>query len=278
MSTIDSTGLRWRIGVVLALAVLLSPAATGSGAAHEGSQPTVARESTRGAVELHGCWLTAGFVPTTLETIEDAFGSPLALTQTFYGSDPLVGIWGLACERARIERRRMDDVIISLVASPTGLTSEGAVPLANNFAHALHRVDTDSAALAKTLRRAGLPARHTEGARFRHSAPEVVPSTGELVVPGTYRIDVSASALDPTNPHDHVNSFSSVNRKGWLAVVRLFINDALDRFCFPSLTNCRVFVRAHRRSPVRDVFGTGSLIPSAGFDHAQIERVTLTLD
>ena len=76
-----------------------------------------------------------------------------------------------------------------------------------------------------------------------------VPSTGQLVVPGKYRIDVSASELDPTNPHDHMNSFNSVGRSGRLAALGLFTDDAFDRFCFPSLGGCRIFVRAHRSRP-----------------------------
>jgi hypothetical protein len=270
--------MRRHVEAVLALAAVLSLAATGSSAAHEGSHAAAAPESTRGDVELRGCWLTAGFVPTTPERLEHAFGASLELTQTFYGPDPLAGVWGLACKRARLERRRIDQVILSLVGAPTGLTAADVTPLANNFAHALLRVDTDSRALAKALRQAGFPARHAQAARYRHSAPQAVPAVGKLVIPGTYRIDVSATALDPTNPHDHVNSFSSVSREGRLDVMHMFIDDAFDRFCFPSLGDCRVFVRAHRRSPVRHLLGTGSLIPRAGFDHAKIERIALTLD
>ena len=57
----------------------------------------------------------------------------------------------------------------------------------------------------------------------------------------------------------------------------LFTDDAFDRFCFPSPAGCRVFVRAHRRSPVRDLLGDGSTIARVGFDHAEIERIELAL-
>jgi hypothetical protein len=228
-------------------------------------------------VKLHGCWLSAAFVPVSAETLQNAFGSSLVLTQTFYGPEPLAGIWGLACDHARIEEKRIDEVILSLVGAPTGLTADGAIPLANNFAHALLRADTNSRALAKALRRAGLPGRLARDARYRHSSPEAPRSTGKLVVPGKYRIDVSASELDPTNPHDHVNSFSSVGQNGRVAVMGLFTDDASDRFCFPSFGSCSVFVRAHRRSPVRGLLGDGSAVARAGFDHAEINRIELVL-
>ena len=263
---------------VLALAAILSLAAAGSVAAHGGSHATLAPQATRGDVKLHGCWLSAALMPVSTETLQNAFGPSLVLTQTFYGPEPLVGIWGLACDRARIEDRRIDRVILSLVGAPTGLTAEGAAPLANNFAHALLRADTNSRALARAFRHAGLPGRLARDARYTHSSPEAVPSTGELVVPGTYRVEVSASALDPTNPHDHVNSFSSVGQDGRVAVMALFTDDAYDRFCFPSPGGCNVFVRAHRRSPVRGLLGDGSAVARAGFDHAEIKRIELVLD
>ncbi len=228
-------------------------------------------------MKLRGCWLTAAFVPTSAGALQDAFGSPLMLTQTFYGSEPLVGIWGLACDRARVGGRRIDRVIVSLVGAPTGLTAEGASPLANNFAHALLRADTNSRALAKALRRGGLPGRVAPDARYRHQIAQAVASTGELVVPGKYRIAVSASEPDPTNPHDHLNSFSSVSPDGRIAAMGLFTDDAFDRFCFPSPGGCRVFVRAHRNSPVRALLGDGSTIARVGFDHAPIARVALAL-
>ena len=262
---------------VLVLAVILGLWAAGSVAAHPGSHAALAPDPTSGDVRLRGCWLSAAFMPTSAEALQNAFGSPLMLTQTFYGPEPLVGIWGLACDRARVEDRRIERVILSLVGAPTGLTSEGASPLANNFAHALLRADTSSPALAKTLRRAGVPGRLARDARYWHSSAQAVPSTGQLVVPGKYRIDVSASELDPTNPHDHMNSFNSVGRNGRLAPMGLFTDDAFDRFCFPSPAGCRVFVRAHRRSPVRGLLGDGSTIARVGFDHAEIERIELAL-
>jgi len=261
---------------VLALAAILSLATTGSVAAHGRSDAALGPQA-RGDVKLHGCWLSAVLMPVSAETLQNAFGPSLVLTQTFYGPDPLAGVWGLACDPARIDEKRIDRVILSLVGAPTGLTADGAIPLANNFAHALLRVDTNSRALAKALRHAGLPGRLTRDARYRHSSPEALPSTGELVVPGQYRIEVSAGELDPTNPHDHVNSFSSVGQNGRVAVMGLFTDDASDRFCFPSSGSCDVFVRAHRRSPVRGLLGDGSAVARAGFDHAEIKRIELVL-
>ena len=273
---VSGAALRASVAAV-GLAAILGFAAAGSAAAHDGSHATLAGQPPRADVNLRGCWLTVALIPASAEALENAFREPLVLTQTFYGPDPLVGIWGLACERARVEDKRIDHVTLSLVGAPTGLTADGALPLANNFAHALLRADTDSRALARALRRAGLPGRRSD-TRYRHSGSPAPPSSGELVVPGRYRIDVAARELDPTNPHDHVNSFSSVGSDGRRAVMDLFIDDAFDRFCIPTVGGCNVFVRAHRRSPVRDLLGDGSTVARAGFDHAEIKRVKLVLD
>ena len=256
---------------------VIAPVITGSSAAHTGAHFAVGPRAGTDDVKLRECWLTVALVPASAEALQGAFGSPLAISQTFYGSDPLVGIWGMACDRARVDDRRLNRVILSLVGAPTGLTIDGAAPLANNFAHALLRADTDSRPLAKALRRQGLPGRFAGDARFRHSTPELVPSAGRLVVPGLYRIDVSTSALDPTNPHDHVNSFGVVRADGRDENIGLFTDDAFDRFCFPSAGDCEVFVRAHRRSPVRELLGDGSAVPRVGFDHVRIERLNLLL-
>ena len=132
-----------------------SLAAAGSIGTHPGSHATFASQAKPGEVTLRRCWLSAAFLPTSAKTLQNAFGSPPMLTQTFYGPEPLVGIWGLACDRARVDDRRINQVIFSLVGAPTGLTANGASPLANNFAHSLLRADTNSRALGKALRRAG---------------------------------------------------------------------------------------------------------------------------
>ena len=57
----------------------------------------------------------------------------------------------------------------------------------------------------------------------------------------------------------------------------LFVDDAFDRFCLTSTGTCTVLVRAHRRSPVRELFGDGSAVARIGFDHAEIPRINLEL-
>jgi hypothetical protein len=257
------------------LVAVIASVIAASSAAHIGAHVAAGVPAGSHDVKLRECWLSVAMTPSSPAALEAAFGSPLDLTQTFYGPDPLVGIWGMACDRARVDERRIDRVILSLVGAPTGLTIDGAAPLANNFAHALLRADTDSRALAKSLRRRGLPGRFAGEARFRHSAPERVPSVGGLVVPGRYRLEVSATALDPTNPHDHVNSFDAVRPDGRPVNIGLFTDDAFDRFCFPSTGDCEAFVRAHRRSPLRELLGDGSAVPRVGFDHVKISRLNL---
>ena len=98
--------------------------------------------------------------------------------RTFYGADPLVSLWGLSCDGARVDGKRTGPVVLSLVAVPTGLTDPRAVPLANNFAHRLVRIDSELA----DARARPAPARRCppnwRGARAAHS--------GRVVVPGQY--------------------------------------------------------------------------------------------
>jgi hypothetical protein len=165
-----------------------------------------------------------------------------------------------------------------MVAIPDGLTSEGALPVANNFAHSLVRVDTDSRALGRMLRRHGLPARVAPDAGFVHSSPGVIPSSGELRVPSVARIAVSAAALDPTNPHDHLNTFRFFDRRRGFVTLGLLAEDAHDRFCFPQTGGCFVGVRAHRRSPLRPLLGDGSAPVTVGFDHEPLGRLDLRVN
>jgi hypothetical protein len=189
----------------------------------------------------------------------------------------LLGIWGLDCERARVAGKRVRGLTASLVGVPVALTSADAVPLANYFAHALIRVDTNSRVLARALRRAGLPGKWARGTRYRHSAPGAVPSRGRLVVPGQYEIAVSASDLDPTNPHDHVNTFEHRAGRGRVATLGFASQDAFDRFCFPEPGRCSASIRAPRHSAIGRMLGGRTAPVRVGFDHQKLARIDIGL-
>ena len=86
-----------------------------------------------------------------------------------------------------------------------------------------------------------------------------------------------ASDLDPTNPHDHANRFDHPAEKGRAGTMTVAIQNALDRFCFPSSGACTASVRAERGSLVARLIGGRLLRVRAGFDHAKLPRVTLVL-
>lgn len=265
------------IGFVWALAVA-APAAAHGGPA--GDQPHSRADATAGGgpdVRMRGCFMTVALVPRPASVLRPIFERPLDLSQTFYGPEPLLGIWGLDCEGARVAGRRAGRVVAAFVGVPVGLTAAGAPPLANNFAHAAVRVDTSSPVLVQALRRAGLPGRLTRSARYRHSPRGVVPSTGRLAVPGQYEIAVSATDLDPTNPHDHVNHFEHRRDPGRLARLSLRSKDAVDRFCFPASGGCTASVRAPRGSALRRLLGGRSAPVLVGFDHDKLPHVDLDL-
>jgi hypothetical protein len=255
--------------------MLASLAFAGSAAAHGGAHSAMPR-SGHGAVKLRGCFLTAVLVPRPASVLQPIFRQPLDLSQTFYGSDPLLGIWGLSCDGATVAGRRVGPTVTSLLGVPVALTSPDAVPLANNFGHALIRVDTNSRVLAAALRRAGLPARMAPKARYRHSPPGLLPSRGRLVVPGGYEIAVSASDLDPTNPHDHANRFKHVGARR-AGTMSLAVQNAVDRFCFPEAGTCSASVRAARGSALARLLGGRSAPVRAGFDHEKLPRIDLVL-
>ena len=262
--------------VRILLTLLLSLAAAGSAAAHGAHHGTqVARADPE--VTLRHCFLTTVLVPRPAEVIQPVFRRPLDLSRTFYGPDPLLGVWGFDCKRAQVAGRRVGRVIASLVGVPVALTSAGAIPLANNFAHALIRIDTSSRVLARALRRAGLPGKRARAARYRHSLPGAVPSSGRLVVPGRYEIAVSASDLDPTNPHDHLNSFERTDDDGDAAALTVSSQDAIDRFCFPASGNCTASIRAPRGSAIGRLLGGRSAPVRVGFDHERLARIDLDL-
>ena len=89
---VSGPALRATVAAV-ALAAILGFAAAGSAAAHDGSHATRSGQQPRADVNLRGCWLTVALIPASAEALENAFQEPLVLTQTFYGPDPLVGIW-----------------------------------------------------------------------------------------------------------------------------------------------------------------------------------------
>jgi hypothetical protein len=251
--------VRKTIQLTLALTLAFAtPAAAHGGAASTGL--------VGGAeVMLRDCHLTAAFAPRPASALD--FGAP------FYGPDPLVGIWAMACDRSRVAGEPAGRLVLSLVGVPVGLTAPGALPLANNFGHRLLQLDTTSRPLAKAARRAGLPATIAAGSRYRHSPPGALPSRGSLVVPGSHSVAVGASQPDPTNPHDHANLFE--HRGG--AALALTIDDAFDRFCLSPGDTCSASLQAARGSALRRLLGRRSAPVRAAFDHYRLARVDIVL-
>ena len=247
----------------LQLTLVLTLAFAGPAAAHGGAAGAGLTGGT--PVKLRDCHLTAAFTPRPAFALE--FGAP------FYGPDPLVGVWAMACDRSRVAGEPAGPLVLSLVGVPVGLTAPDALPLANNFAHRLLRVHTTSRPLAKAARRAGLPATIAPTSRYRHSQPGAVPSRGRLVVPGSHTLRVGASQLDPTNPHDHANLFE--HRGG--AALGLTIEDAFDRFCLPPGEGCSASLRAARGSALTRLLGHSRAPVRAAFDHDRLPRVDIVL-
>jgi hypothetical protein len=260
-----------------AVAAMLASLALAATASAHGGGPAVDPVSADAAVKLRQCWLTVAYVPRPAAELRRALPGRPDLGQTFYGNDPLLGVWAVSCARSRVDGRRASRIVLSLVGVPVALTAPGAPPLANFFAHALIRADTNSRLLAARLRRAGLPARLARGARYRHSHPGLVPSRGRLDVLGRYRLDVSASAPDPTNPHQHSNTFTYRGRSGRSGQLGLTTAAAFDRFCFPPAEGCSATVAAPPGSAMAGLLGGTSAAARVGFDHAKLARLVLSL-
>ena len=130
-------------------------------------------------MKLRGCLLTAAFVPRPASAHADGLPPAADLSQTFYGTDPLLGVWGSPAGGPGSPGGAPDAWSPRWWRCRPADPSPGALPLANNFGHALIGIDASSRALAVALRRAKLPGRSTYGAfatgirrraRFRSAA------------------------------------------------------------------------------------------------------------
>lgn len=270
--------MSFRTPRMAALATLAVLTAAAPAAAHGGPHPRAAADAAvrpADALTLRGCLMTVALVPRPASALRRALPSPPDLTRTFYGPDPLLAAWGLSCRGARVGGLSVGNVVLSALAVPTALTDPRAVPLANNFAHRLVRIDSGSRALAVALRHRGLPARVARGARYVHSPQETVPATADLVVPGQYRLRANATTLD--QPHDHLNRFEHRDRDGRVTVLKLQTTGALDRFCFPAAGGCSASISATPGSTVARLLGGRSAPVRAAFDHRRIARIDLAL-
>jgi hypothetical protein len=260
------------IGAVMLATLAFAAAADAHDSAHS-AMP----QSASSAVKLRECWMTVAYVPRPASVLEGAFPALPDLTETFYGPDPLFGVWAVSCARGQVAGRRVGRVVLSLVGVPMALTAPGAPPLANFLAHALIRADTNSRALAAGLRRTGLPARLRRALRYRHSRRGVVPFKAALELPGAYHLEVNASALDPTNPHEHSNRFTYPAQSGRAPQLGLEAAAAVDRFCFPVAGNCSAFLAAPPESALANLLGDTSAEARVAFDHVKLPRIDLSL-
>jgi len=267
------THLVWR-ALLICVASLAIPAVAAGHGDPAGRPSAVGKGGA--AVQLRGCFLTAAFMPRPPSALQPVLDKPLDLTTTFYGPDPLLGVWGMSCDGSRVGGQRAGKLVLALVGVPVGLTSAGAVPLANNFAHRLIRIDTSSRRVAVAARRAGLPATYAGRMRYRHARPGILPLRGLLSVPGGYALDVRASLADPTNPHDHANLFEH-RAQGRTATLTLSIQDAFDRFCLEPNETCSGSVRAPAGSVLARLLGGRSAGARAAFDHDKLDRADIRL-
>jgi hypothetical protein len=138
---------------------------------------------------------------------------------------------------------------------PVGLTSADALPLANN---------SPTGCSASTRARVNWPPRRGVPDCPRACRPRLATGTRQAVwfpQAGGWSsragnaIRVSASAADPTNPHDHTNLFEHRAANGRTAAVTLSIANAFDRFCLLPSDRCTASVRARRGSALAPLLG-----------------------
>jgi hypothetical protein len=89
---------RLALAALTGAAICLAAAVPAAG--HGGVPARAATDRAAAAVRLHHCFMTVALVPRPRDALRAAIPSPPDLTQTFYGPDPLVSLWGLACDRA----------------------------------------------------------------------------------------------------------------------------------------------------------------------------------
>jgi hypothetical protein len=252
--------------LTLAAALALPSAAQAHGAL---GTPTAARAATSKTIALRGCFMTVAVTPRPADSLRTAFGDDLDPIATFYGPDPLLSIWAIRCDSATTPKARTGRVLLSFVGVPTGATRGSRPPAANAFAHAVKRVETDSAGLAAALADARIPVLRTPRARYTHT------TSGDTVrasvsIPGQYGLKMDAAILD--EPHDHFNAFDFGSR-GRLDLVTRGAN---DRFCLPVSGTCAARISGARGSLVSTAIGGRSTDASIAFDHLKIRRIDLT--
>ena len=256
-----------------AVSIAAGLAVAGPAAAHGGSHDDPASKTAgRGAIQLRGCWMTVALVPRPSTVLEAALLAPGTPAVTAYGDDPMVAIWTLACDRARVGHRRAGRTIVSLVGVPVEQPGGEERLLANDFSHAVVRADTQQPIVAAAMRSAGIRVGLSRGMRYRHSRPGSVPSTAAVIVPGQYRLDVSARSLD--QPHDHLNRFRGAGGR----TIRLTTTGANDRFCVAAAGDCAAQLAVPSRSALARVLGRPAAQPVIGFDHLRLRRVNLGLE
>lgn len=180
-----------------------------------------------------------------------------------YGPTPFTALtaWVLDCPRVQVGRSDRGRAILSLVGVVVSdPRARGArKPVApNRWQQYLLAAHSDNRALARDLRRAGLPARFATGIARR---------AGRVSVPGVYAISTPILTGDD-DPHDHANSwwFDGTDRRP--ARMELTVPRADDRYCDQGACSR---ITAPVGSTLRTVLGPRARVARSSFSHPPLD-------
>lgn len=233
--------------------------------------------------DLRDCALTLHAFMDEPERLQPRFVPPRYRLLSWVPGKPYLAFWSFSCASTEPSGRPVQLSVAAAVVEhpdrPAG--TQPPLELPNLWAHYVHRIHTDDAALTRRLRRLGFPARHAPGMDTRrHVAlqlrpPVRGPAETATNVPGAWS-SWTFPLIQHEPPHSHTNSFWIDGRRG-TAVLDIAIPHAQDHFCELSLgercgtidaapgTDTAEFLGAHRRSA------------DAAVDHEPVARALLTV-
>ena len=182
---------------LLVLALTLALVAAAPAAAHHGGVPAGDAAAGPGTkVSLRGCFLTAALVPRKAAALQPFFRRPVDLSMTFYGPDPLLAIWAISCDGARVAGKPAG-TCRRLARERADRADQRRRAPAREQLRQRHRARGHHVAAVRAgLREGGLPARVTEGP-YSHSPAAAVPSRGRLAVRNGYTVTVGRATSTP---------------------------------------------------------------------------------
>ena len=232
--------------------------------------------------DAHGCWSTLHVFADDPARLQPRYVPAEYKPLGWLPGQPYVALWSFACDRLAVDGGTAHPTQLGIAAvaieHPDRQPSEQQpLELPNVWSHYVHEFETDNSALARALRRQGLPARVVHAMSFRHRTTFDLPSP--LLPVAEARIDVPGAWSSWTEPviqqepsHSHANEFWFDTARG-PSVLNVRVPEARDHFCELAAGEQCGTADAPAGSDMAAVLGATHRSADAAVDHAKIGRV-----